>query len=209
MILYICSGRGRQKHTTNHQRAEHVIWIVYLLCSVVHPTSLCAWIWLVEGTKEAVCSPLTSVLLFAAALWCIEKLWLGYPSQTNAREIPLLCIILNNSLTIHSKAFIPCKTFILNFVLAVCLSTLIGNLVQPYCTKAGIWQGAGGMQFRYENTSPDHVTWHHSLPLRQETIRIWYNNIQQWLIDDAKLQMFQLFAFLETTMINTLLITVQ
>lgn len=97
MILYICPGQDRQKHTTNHQRAEHVIWIVRLLCSVVHPKALCAWIWLVEGTKEAVCSPLTSVLLFAAALWCIEKLWQGYPSQTNAQEIPLLCIILNSS----------------------------------------------------------------------------------------------------------------
>lgn len=139
MILYICPGQGRQKHTANHQRAKHVIWIVCLLCSVVHPKALCAWIWLVEGTKEAVCSPLTSVLLFAAALWCIEKLWLGYPSQTNAREIPLLCIILNNSLTIHCKAFIPFKTFILNFVPTVCLSTVMGNLVWLYCTEGGRW----------------------------------------------------------------------
>ncbi len=139
MILYICPGQGRQKHTANHQRAKHVIWIVCLLCSVVHPKALCAWIWLVEGTKEAVCSPLTSVLLFAAALWCIEKLWLGYPSQTNAREIPLLCIILNNSLTIHCKAFIPFKTFILNFVPTVCLSTVMGNLVWLYCTEEGGW----------------------------------------------------------------------
>lgn len=141
VILYICPAQDRQKHTTNHQRAEHVIWIVRLLCSVVHPKALCAWIWLVKGTKEAVCSPLTSVLLYVAALWCIEKLWQGYPSQTNAQEIPLLCIILNGSLPIHRRAFIPRKTFMLNFALLVCLSTVMGILAEPYCTAV---EGAGG-----------------------------------------------------------------
>lgn len=121
MILYICPARGRQKHTANHQRAKHVIWIVCLLCSVVHPKALCAWIWLVGGIKEAVCSPLTSVLLFVAALWCIEKLRLGYPLQTNTQEIPLLCIIFNNSLTIHCEAFIPFKAFYFKLS-AYCLS---------------------------------------------------------------------------------------
>lgn len=113
------------------------MWIACLLCSVVHPKALCIWIWLVEGTKEAVCSPLTSVLLFAVALWCIEKLWLGYPSQTNAQEIPLLCIILNNSPAIHCEAFIPFKTFILNFVPTVCLSTVMGILLWLYCAGRG------------------------------------------------------------------------
>lgn len=129
MILYICPARGRQKHTANHQRAKHVIWIVCLLCSVVHPKALCVWIWLVGGIKETVCSPLTSVLLFVAALWCIEKLWLGYPSQTNTQEIPLFCIIFNNSLAIHCEAFIPLRPFILNFQPTVCLSLVIRYLV--------------------------------------------------------------------------------
>lgn len=131
--------KGTQKHTANHQRAKHVIWIVCLLCGVVHPKALCAWIWLVEDTKEAVCSLLTSVLLFVSALWCIEKLWLGYPSQTNAQEIPLLCIILNNSLTSHCKAFIPFKTIILNFVPTVCLSTVMGYLVWLWGMDGGEW----------------------------------------------------------------------
>lgn len=84
--------------------------------------------WL-EAIKEAVCSPLTSVLLFAAGLWCLEKLWLGYPSQTNTQEIPVLCALLNNPLTIHGKAFIPFKTTVFNFLLIVCLSPVMGYLV--------------------------------------------------------------------------------
>lgn len=161
VILYICPAQDRQKHTTNHQRAEHVIWIVRLLCSVVHPKALCAWIWLVKGTKEAVCSPLTSVLLYVAALWCIEKLWQGYPSQTNAQEIPLLCIILNGSLPIHRWAFIPRKTFMLNFARLVCLSTVMGILVEPYCTAAEDWRwcrGGGGAVQIWKR-----ITWSHCL----------------------------------------------
>lgn len=132
--------KGTQKHTANHQRAKHVIWIVCLFCGVVHPKALCAWIWLVEDTKEAVCSPLTSVLLFVSALWCIEKLWLGYPSQTNAQEIPLLCIILNNSLTSHCKAFIPFKTIFFKLC-AYCLSV---NCNGVSCLALGDgWWGVG------------------------------------------------------------------
>lgn len=57
------------------------------------------------------------------------------PSQTNAWEIPLLCIILNNSIAIHCRAFIPFKAFILNFVPTVCLSTVMGILVWLFCAE--------------------------------------------------------------------------
>lgn len=58
LIQWYCisiAGQDRQKHTTNHQRAERVIWIVRLLCTVVHPKALCGWIWLEDSTKKVVC----------------------------------------------------------------------------------------------------------------------------------------------------------
>lgn len=41
------------------------VYYIQLLCV--------PWIWLGDGTMEAVCSPPTSLLLFASALWCIER----------------------------------------------------------------------------------------------------------------------------------------
>ena len=154
VILYTCPGRDRQRHTANHQRAKHVIWIV-CLCSVVHPGSLCAWVCLVECTKEAVCSPLTSVLLFAEALWCIEKLWLGSPLQTNACEIPLLHIILNNSHSPHWTAFIPFKTVEFNFVAA-------GRLWDKEACwllfwASAFWTGTNGNTIKYKYKARDDV----------------------------------------------------
>lgn len=128
MILYICPGQGRQKHTTNHQREQHAIWIVCLLCCVVHPKALCDWIWLVEAQRRQFVSPWQVCFYLRRTLWCMEKLWLGYPSQTTAQEILLLCIILNSSLTIHCNAFIPCSDLYFKLC-AYCLSNVMGDLV--------------------------------------------------------------------------------
>lgn len=147
MILYTWSGQDRQKHTTNHQRAEQAIWIVCLVCGVVHPKALFAWIWLEEGIKQVVCSPLASVLLFATVLWCIEKPWLGYPLQT--QEIPLFWIMFNKSLTIHwtwDPYFKLCS-----YCLPVNWTNLSDHNAKTF------WQGDRDKQFYFEIMWADHM----------------------------------------------------
>lgn len=110
-------ARGRQRYAAKHQSRACHLNSAGLLFAVYYIQLLCvAWVWLGGGTKEAVCSPSTSMLLFAPALWCIERSVRSRISLTDqhGRNPTLLVLSLTIPSLSATTAFIHFNGFTLD-----------------------------------------------------------------------------------------------